>query len=180
MLAEDVVRYIQDMCNAKIFYHVVKTNGKKHDEWRDEWLSHIGEVSNEGRSLLTLRAIQKEVQSYFGVSQVSVEESIINTFAKTSSQTFDLFVPSDRTAIEICLSAIKVEFEKDILKAMIDSRTTTLYIMARDYMTGVRGHSYGVHYMAQPGPKSFIDLVRVYKLEVVPTPLCPMRQSLSG
>lgn len=174
MLAEDVVKFVQDFCNSKVFYPIVQANGKKHDQWREAWLEPLGQISNESRSLATLRAIQKEVQSYFGSSHVRVEESIVNTFAKISSQTFDLFVPSDRTAIEICLSAIKVEFEKDILKAMIDSRTTTLYIMARDYLTGIRGHSYGISYMAQPGPKSFIDLVRVYKLEVIPTQLCPM------
>jgi hypothetical protein len=173
MLAEDVVQFVQEFCNSRIFYPAVQPNGKKHDQWRQEWLELLGELSNESRSLTTLRAIQKEVQSYFGSSHVSVEEPIVNTFARTSSQAFDLFVPSDRTAIEVCLSAIKVEFEKDILKAMIDSRTTTLYIMARDYLTGVRGHSYGISYMAQPGPKSFIDLVRVYKLEVIPTQLCP-------
>lgn len=83
---------------------------------------------------------------------------------------FYLFIPEENAAIEICFSAVKNEFEKDILKAMLDHRVNKLYIIARDYLTG--GALYGIRTMQQTGNQSIIEMVSDLGLEVVPTQLC--------
>ena len=169
-ISEEVVSFIQDYCRSNVFRitHSAKKH-KKHDEWQDQWLKQLGNISEVQRSMQTVRKIQAAVQQRFGAVNVFIEEPIQNVMNKRSaSHLFDIFLPGARTAIEICLSAIKNEFEKDILKAMLDGRTATLYILMRDYVTGRNETHYGVDYLQAAGPKSIIDLVKIYKLAVKP------------
>ncbi len=175
MASDEVVQFIQQYCLDNVF-QITRSPGKnrKHDEWRDSWLDELGEVSAVRRSNETMRRIQGAVQNQFGAVNVLREEPVINIMApENRSHAFDLFVPEDRTAIEICLSAIKNEFEKDVLKAMLDSRTTNLIILIRDYVTGRDETHYGLEFLEHPGPRSFIDLVKIYKLKIDPIRLCP-------
>ncbi|MBN1618338.1 hypothetical protein JW887_03280 [Candidatus Dojkabacteria bacterium] len=176
LLSEQVVEFIQKYSSDRIFEptYSLKKNAK-HDEWRQSWLNELGIVSDESRSLYTMRKLQEEVQKQFGERNVIKEKPISNVMHPNStSHAFDLFIPSERTAIEICLSAIKNEFEKDILKAMLDADTATLYIITRDYVTGKNETVYGVSYLNMPGPQNFINLAKIYKLHIIPVALCPI------
>jgi hypothetical protein len=148
---------------------------KKSDVWRESWLEQFGKISDEARSAKTIISLQNAVQNHFGAANVLKEEPLQTVIGQNdTNHKLDLFIPSERTAIEICLSAIKNEFEKDILKAMLDGRVTTLYIMARDYITGKNEMHYGFHTMQQPSNSSIINMVQVFKLNVIPTQLCPV------
>ena len=175
-LSEQIVKYIQEIAKSEVFEPRLSLKRKaKHDEWRESWLKFIENTSDEQRSLKTVRYIQDTVQKRFGAINVLKEKPIANVIdPNATSHAFDLFVPSERTAIEICLSAIKNEFEKDILKAMLDGDTATLYIITRDYVTGRNETVYGVSSLRAPGPKHFIDLAKIYKLRIYPIPLCPI------
>ena len=114
---------------------------KKHDEWKKEWTDKINTSSDEARARQSVIRIQQAVQNHFGAANISIEEPLTSLTVENTSHRFDIYIPSERCAIEICTSAIKNEFEKDLLKIsrknMLDSRkVTSLYIMARDYVSG--------------------------------------------
>lgn len=174
-MKEQVVQFIQEYFNQNVFdITITKIRKKKFDQWKPTWLTTINPTSDEHRSAETIRRVQQAVQNHFGAANVLVEEPLQTVIGQNdTNHRLDLFIPSERTAIEICLSAIKNEFEKDILKGMLDNRVTTLYIMARDYVSGTAETHYGIHSMQQPSAGSIINMVRVFKLDVRPTQLCP-------
>jgi ribosomal protein L31E len=176
-MKENVVRFIQEFFIENVFdINVTPRQGRKRrrkiDQWKMSWLRTINVTSEEQRSAKTIKRVQQAVQYQFGVANVRIEESLHSVVGQNdANHKLDLFIPSEGTAIEICLSAIKNEFEKDILKAMLDRRVTILFIIARDYKTGKL--YYGLHIMEQPGNQGIINMVKVFKLNVRPTQLCP-------
>jgi len=175
-MKEEVIKFIQNFFIQNVFDIKNSPNrNKKFDEWKQTWLTTINTKSDEQRSRETIIHVQNAVQNRFGSANVLIEEPLqIVVGQNDTNHRLDLFIPSERTAIEICLSAIKNEFEKDVLKGMLDNRVTTLYIMARDYVTGQSESHYGVHSMQQPSAESIIKMVSVFKLNVIPTQLCPV------
>ena len=175
-IKEEVVEFIQNYFKQNVFEITNSPiRNKKSDQWRQSWLNQFGNISDETRSAKTVIRVQEAVQKHFGAANVLIEEPLQTVIGQNdTNHRLDLFIPSERAAIEICLSAIKNEFEKDILKAMLDGRVTTLYIMARDYVTGKNEMHYGVNTMQQPSNSSIINMVRVFKLDVIPTQLCPV------
>ena len=170
-----IVKFIQDFFIQNVF-DITRTpkRNRKFDQWKQSWLTSINTTSDEQRSAETIRRIQQAVQNHFGAANVLIEEPLRTAVGKNdTNHRLDLFIPSERAGIEICLSAIKNEFEKDILKGMLDNRLTNLYIMARDYVSGQAETHYGIHSMQQPSAQSIINMVRVFKLEVIPTQICP-------
>jgi len=175
-MKEEVIQFIQEYFLNNVFditYSPIRN--KKFDVWRQTWIDEIGATNPNQRSSLTVQRVQEAVQNHFGAANVRVEEPLQSVIGnENNGHRLDLYIPSERTAIEICLSAIKNEFEKDILKGMLDHRVTTLYIMARDYVTGNAETQYGINTMQQPSSGSIIDMVSVFKLEVIPTQICPI------
>ena len=174
-MKEEVIKFIQDYFSNNVFDVTYSPNkNKRFDDWKKTWENEIGTTNANKRSRITIQRIQEAVQNHFGATNVRIEEPLQSVIgSENNGHRLDLYIPSERAAIEICLSAIKNEFEKDILKGMLDHRVTTLYVMARDYVTGKSETHYGIHSMQQPSSRSIIEMVSVFKLEVIPTQLCP-------
>ena len=172
-MKEEVVQFIQDFFAENVFDITFSPRrNQRHDAWKLEWVNNLGDVTNNQRSSMTVQRVQEAVQNQFTAEVVRVEEPLQSVVGDNANgHRFDFYIPSERTAIEICLSAVKNEFEKDVLKGLLDHRVTTIYIMARDYVTGAAETHYGINSMVQPSARSIINTVRVYKLEVLPTRL---------
>lgn len=168
-MIEQIVAFIQAYASEHIFDKVPSGN-KLHDEWKPEWIARIGQVSSNIRAALALNEIQNAVIRNFPEVDIRSEEGVVAANGNLNNFRLDIFIPSERVAIEICFSAVKNEFEKDILKAMLDHRVDKLYIITRDYLTG--GALYGIRTMQQTGNQSIIEMVAGLGLEVVPTQLC--------
>jgi hypothetical protein len=142
------------------------------DDYRQSWLDHAKsikgiEIKEERLSIFTTRAIQAEVQHRFGTRDIDIEKKV----GGASQLAFDLWNKTERTAFEICLGAIKNEFEKDILKGILDQDTTRLVIFYREYGHGSRGVVYGKKWFAHPAQKEIMDRARIFKLKVDAIPL---------
>ena len=175
---EEVIEFIQNYCYENVFDITYSPRrNRKHDEWKEQWTNQINAGSDEARARQSVQRIQEAVRNHFGAANILIEEPLTTLTAENTSHRFDIYIPSERCAIEICTSAIKNEFEKDLLKAMLDSRTTSLYILARDYVSGIAETHYGVSNLERPGNRSFIELVKTFKLEVIPEPLCPIQEN---
>lgn len=164
----EIIKYIQWYTNTYFFDKKI-IGANMRDEWKPEWLIKIGNPHPNVRVTLALRELHIALDEKFGEGFIRQEEPIILINDTQSGYRFDFFVPSENTAIEICFSAVKNEFEKDILKAMSDKRVKKLYILARDYYTG--RIYYGLRTMQHPGPQSFISLVSRLGIEVIPEKL---------
>lgn len=115
--------------------------------------------------------IQEEVQQKFGTNHIRVEKPI----GEGSNLAFDFWNRTDRTAYEISLGAIKNEFEKDVLKGILDIETVSQVIFYRDYKFGQKGTIFGRKWFAHPSSKEIIERARIFKLNVQPLLLVPDR-----
>lgn len=84
--------------------------------------------------------------------------------SKKSRARFDLYNPVERTAFELCLGAIKNEFEKDILKALLSKDVIKLYIFYREYVTGKSNTICGKKWFDHPAQKEIIKLAKIFKM----------------
>jgi hypothetical protein len=163
---EEVIRLIQNFSATQIFEEKSTSLGKKYHDYRQSWKekleSEVGKsLSEEKIANETLGRIQKHVRSIF--PKIVKEKPITS---KNIGAAFDLWNPSTQTAIEICLGAIKNEFEKDVLKAMLDHDVKKLIIMVREYKTGRSDTIYGQRWFKHSYQKGVIDLVKNFKLDV--------------
>ncbi len=88
-----------------------------------------------------------------------------------SNLAFDLWNITERTAFEISLGPLKNEFEKDLLKGLLDKDTTKLVILFRVYGHGTRGVIYGHKWVEQPAQREMIERAGIFKLKVNPVSL---------
>lgn len=170
---EMLIKAVQNFCSERVFQRK-KLDSERHvDVYRESWLSDLQKLggpnlSEEKISRLTTKRIQNHVTQIF--SFVQAEKAIPNT---ESNALFDLWNPKSRSAYEVCLGAIKNEFEKDVLKALLDQEVIKLYIFHREYTAGKQNVVYGARWFEHPAQRDVIKLVRTFKLEVIPVPLCP-------
>ena len=164
-ITEEVVSFIQQFAKTNIFenfYEETVRTRKKFDVFQSSWIDKISKgekLSQQEISRLTHLEIQKEVIKKFKYSIITKEEFILsNNHDKKVSSRFDIFIPSEKTAIEICLGNIKNEFFKDVNKGKIDCRVDKLYILSVDYKTGK--NFYGLNYMMQPSQMALIKSVQ--------------------
>jgi len=127
------------------------------------------EVKEEKLSRFTTKHIQAEVQGRFGTESIDAEKKV----GGASNLAFDLWNKTERTAFEICLGPLKNEFEKDLLKGILDKDTTKLVILYREYGHGNRGVIYGHKWLEHPAQREMIERAGIFKLNVQPTPLMP-------
>lgn len=168
---ENITSYIQSFFTTKVFDKKNTPKKKiKQDEWKDSWLDEIGNpISPNIRTNKTIQIIQEELKIIY--PEISIEDSLIDKYGeKISGHKFDFFIPGE-TAIEICLGNIKNEFEKDVLKGMLDNRVKKLYIFNREYVTGKDESLFGIDWMKKPGSLSIIELANEYDLKVIPISL---------
>jgi hypothetical protein len=170
---EEVIRLIQNFSRTQIFEEKVTSAGRKYHDYRQSWKERLESearrsLSEEQIASETLRRIQNYVRSIF--TQIVVEKPITS---RDIGAAFDLWNPSTQTAIEICLGAIKNEFEKDVLKAMLDHDVKKLIIMIREYKTGRSETIYGLRWFEHPYQKGVLDLVKNFKLDVDVVSLFP-------
>lgn len=169
----EVIDTIQTFCRDKVFDKRNEDN-KYWDEYKRSWLnaadSEAGaQVREEKLSRFTLEKIQHEVQQKFGSNDITLEKGV----GKESELKFDLWNKTQRTAFEICLSAIKNEFEKDVLKGILDQDTTAIIIFYREYRTGEANTIYGRKWFDHPAQREIIKTARIFKLQILPTLLVP-------
>ena len=162
---------VQEFCSEKVFERKAQGNLVR-DDYRQSWLEHAKEVTGaeikeERLSIFTTRAIQTEVQRRFGTKDIDVEKKV----GGASQLSFDLWNRAEGTAFEICLGAIKNEFEKDVLKGILDKDTTRLIIFYREYGHGTRGVVYGTKWFEHPAQKEIMERATIFKLRVAPVPL---------
>ncbi len=169
---KDIIKTVQEFCNVNVFER--KSGSITYDDYKDSWRDYAtkktGAIIKEERlSSFTTQAIQTEVISRFGTRDITKEKRV----SSTSRLAFDLWNKTEGTAFEICLSAIKNEFEKDILKGILDQDTTNLIIFYREYGHGSRGVVYGKKWFEYPAQKDIMARAGIFKLKVTPVPLIP-------
>ena len=170
---EEIIRVVQDFCGKNVF-EIQTRNNNSWDDYRPSWLSEArdssgNQLKEEKLSRFTHKRIQDEVQHRFGTNDIRVEKPV----GEGSNLAFDFWNKTDRTAYEISLGAIKNEFEKDILKGILDTETVSLVIFYREYKFGQKGNIFGRKWFTQPSSKEFIDRAGIFKLRVQPLPLVP-------
>jgi hypothetical protein len=168
---DEIIRTIQEYCRSQIFEKIVEGQ-ETIDRYRQTWLKfaehEVGMAVKEERlSRFTTKRIQSAVLERFGTMNIDIERRVMGS----SNLAFDLWNKTERTAFEICLGAIKNEFEKDILKGILDKDTTKLVIFYREYGTGTQGKIYGRKWFEHPAQKEMMDRAGIFKLAVLPVPL---------
>jgi hypothetical protein len=168
---EEVIQTVQEYSKRQIFERVPQ-GSEVIDRYQESWLRFAEEeegmsVKEERLSRFTTKHIQAEVQKRFGTRDVDIEKKV----GGASDLAFDLWNNTKRTAFEICLGAIKNEFEKDILKGILDRDTTRLVILYREYATGTQGKIYGHKWFEHPAQREMMDRAGIFKLEVEPISL---------
>lgn len=169
----EIVGFIQRFCSQRVFEKRGE-KGRYYDDYSPGWFQFAKkatgqDIRDEKLSTFTHKQIQEAVKKEFGEKYISSERKV----GGETQLSFDLYNPGERTAFEICLGAIKNEFEKDILKAMLDSETVTLMILYREYRTGAEGSLYGRKWFEEPAQKAKMELVGRYKTKVLTFPLVP-------
>jgi hypothetical protein len=178
-----IIQEIQIYTHDNIF-EVVEKKNRIIDEWRTEWIDFlIGKYPDKektlskgslggGGQLLTLFTV-KEIQDYIcGIHQIAIpEKKIVPVFSadvlageKPPKFSFDIFIPDEGAAIEICMSAITHEWEKDILKGLADRETKILRVMVKRHFSGENYYSRDI--ADSPGGKTWKALGAVYKLDI--------------
>jgi hypothetical protein len=170
---EEVIRLIQGFSRRQIFEGKATPSGKTYHDYRQSWKDRLEteagrKLGEEQIAMETLRRIQDHARSIF--TEIVQEKPITS---RELGAAFDLWNPPTQTAIEICLGAIKNEFEKDVLKAMLDHDVKKLVIMIREYRTGRSNTIYGLRWFEHPYQRGVIDLVKNFKLDVAVKSLCP-------
>ncbi len=171
-MEKHVIEFIQNYFEKNVFDKKKTASGKIKNEWKPSWLTKIGDPSSKNiRTNLTIKEIQEELKKIHGVD-IEIEAQLRDKFGRAiSGHKFDFFLPSENTAIEICLGNIKNEFEKDILKGMLDYRVKKLYIFNREYVTGKNESLFGINWMQKQGSRSIIHLAAENGLQVYPEKL---------
>lgn len=169
----EIIQTIQRYCKDEIFDKF--PSGKwLYDKYQASWIrkieSSLGKPpSDEQVTLFTTQSIQRKIQGDFGSNNVDSERKV----SGSSELRFDLWNRTERTAFEICLGAIKNEFEKDILKGILDNDTIRLVILYRDYKFGQKNTIFDARWFEQPAHKEFMERARLLKLRVEAVPLMP-------
>lgn len=163
----EIIKVVKEKVQSEILTrsHV---NGPPSDDYKENWLKFTGGISGESLSAFTTKQIQKVVLERFGTADISVEKKVVGVDAGLK---FDIWNKPERTAFEICLGAIKNEFEKDILKGLLDQDTIRLVIFYREYVTGAKGRPYGKSWLGYPAQKAILERAKILKLEVEPVSL---------
>jgi|GEM_PF-2885054 len=171
-MEKQVIEFIQEYFEKNVFHRTKTASGKEKDDWKPSWLKKISNPKSKNiRTNRTIKKIQEELKKIHGVD-IEIEARLKNITGRViSGHKFDLFIPSENTAIEICLGNIKNEFEKDILKGMLDYRVKKLYIFNREYVTGKNELLFGIKWMQKLGSQSIIDLAAENGLQVFPVKL---------
>ena len=170
---EEIIRVVQDFCRKNVFEKQTRNN-TSWDDYKPSWLGEArdpsgNQLKEEKLSRFTHKRIQDEVQHRFGTNDIRVEKPV----GEGSNLAFDFWNKTDRTAYEVSLGAIKNEFEKDVLKGILDKETVGLVIFYREYKFGQKDTIFGRKWFIQPSSKEIIDRARIFKLNVQPLPLVP-------
>ena len=114
------------MESDKIVYSILKwlkENYIKDDE-------HQKEI---GVGVKNSNEIHRECMSFIENCYNDIKtEEILQSSLGESRINFDFFISNEKTAIELCLSVLENELEKDFLKALVDDRVEKLVIIASD------------------------------------------------
>ncbi len=175
---KEIIETVQDFCRERVFEK--KLNGKRSwDDYKHSWLQHTKEkkgvvLQHEQLSAFTTQEIQEVVIRKYGTHSVDKERRV----GGESELAFDLWNRTEGTAFEICLGAIKNEFEKDVLKGILDTDTIRLVIFYRDYRFGKQGTIFDRKWFEHPAQKEIMKRAGLFKLKVEPLPLNPLHRHI--
>ncbi len=169
----------------------IKTNkeGIKFANYKTNWLKQIGLKSNspdEAKTSRTVKKLQEKILEEFGKKRIKVEANVaenmqlrfldqnINNDIDTSKlMAFDILDTETGCAFEISLADAFAEFFKDVLKALLDSRVKKLYLCMKNHnYSGAKKSGY-IKVSTSPMIKQYINLARLYKLEIILIDLFP-------
>lgn len=122
---------------------------------------------NQRLSNLTLKQIQNKMGRTFEgiVAGKRIEQAYyLDALDREPSLRSDLYIPSDKVSIEMCMSAISHEREKSVLKGLADKESRTLRVMARRLMG--RGLDYSKDTARSSSCQLWKTLASVCKLDV--------------
>lgn len=167
----DIIQTIQAYCRNLVFERIPQGRAVV-DNFKESWRLFAAreegmEVVEERLTRFTTKRIQAEVQKKFGTNAVDIERKV----GGSSRLAFDMWNVAERTAFEICLGPLKNEFEKDLLKGILDKDTTKLVLFYREYGHGRRGVIYGHKWVEQPAQREMVERAGIFKLNVQPLPL---------
>lgn len=124
---EDIIKYLREYSQSNIF-EKQSEGGNRYDLYRTTWEDRARR-SGRALSTFTIREIQRVAQDRFGADKVKKERPVI----PNCRLAFDLWNEEQQTAFEICLSSIKNEFHKDVLKGLLAKDAKELIILYCDY-----------------------------------------------
>ena len=148
---------------------------KKIAEWCQTYAFDL-ELSKDGINYLKFRtgkssdALTKECQNFVvkffeADFEITTEEKVLTPIGDPGLR-FDFYVPSERTAIELCLSVLENEIEKDILKSILDQRIIRLIVVATNKSYKNTKYS-AVKTWNQPSKVSLLKALRGQKVEPI-------------
>ncbi len=191
----------QDILNEILdFFSVifdVRTNNKgcKYAHYKSGWLKKINlneKSQEEAKAKQTTKKLQEKLVTEFGKRRIKVEAKVAEGMTlrfrssdikdnfeldTTKLMAFDILDIETGCAFEISLSDAFAEFFKDVLKALLDSRVKKLYLCMRNHnyntSKGGIGKSGYVKVATSKMVQQYINLARLYKLEIILVDLFP-------
>ncbi|MDQ1265729.1 MAG: hypothetical protein QG635_880 [Bacteroidota bacterium] len=176
----DIKEFFKDKFTVK-----VNKKGYKYAYYDIKWLLEIGlteDSQEESKTANTVKSLQKFlVNKYknrikaeakvaegmtlrFNSDNFDIENIEIDT---TKLMAFDLLDIENGCAFEISLADAFAEFFKDVLKALLDSRVKKLYLCMRNHNYHGSGKSGFIKVASSNMIKQYIQLARLYKLEII-------------
>jgi len=150
-----VAKTIAEWCQNNAFELDLHKDGKNYLKFRTDQTS----------SALT-KECQKYITNYFESDFKIKTEEKVQTPIGDPGLRFDFFLPDERTAIELCLSVLENEIEKDILKAILDQRVICLIIVATNKSYGNTDYC-AVKTWNQPAKLSLLKALKGQKVEPI-------------
>lgn len=191
---QDILDEIIDFFSG-VFDVKVNNRGYKYAHYKKDWLRGLGLTENsqeEAKASRTTKKLQEKLVEEFGTRRIRPEAKVAegmslrfisseenrNFDLDTSKlMAFDILDVETGSAFEISMSDAFAEFFKDVLKGLLDSRVKRLYICMRNHnyntSKGGAGKSDYIKVSTSNMIQQYINLARLYKLEVVLVDLFP-------
>jgi hypothetical protein len=178
-----------------VFDVKVNNRGYKYAHYKKGWLKKLALTENsqeEAKANRTTKKLQEKLVEEFGARRIKPEAKVAEGMTlrfdslekgknfkldASKSMAFDILDMETGSAFEISMSDAFAEFFKDVLKGLLDSRIKRLYICMRNHnyntSKGGIGKSGYIKVRDSEMIQQYINLARLYKLEIVLVDLCP-------
>ncbi|MBS1513839.1 MAG: hypothetical protein JSS63_02330 [Bacteroidetes bacterium] len=190
IIAEEIINFFSDKFELK-----VNSRNYKYAAYKESWLKILKltpSSQDEAKTKQTVKKLQEHILLQFGSKRIKVEANVAEnmTLRFTNDNTTDFILDTSKlmafdildietgSAFEISLSDAFAEFYKVVLKGLLDSRVKKLYFCMRNhnYKTtkyGSIGKSGYIKVSSSPMVNQYIQLAKLYKLEIILIDLFP-------